>query len=97
MELIAFFPYKELEQFDDGCSGVISNAILSLRIPVYAFYAYLFYGEVLRPMQFVGGSIVVIAILIVAGVKMAKYFWMRKKRKEEEVEKTPLTKKEIND
>ena len=47
-------------------------------------------------MQFVGGSIVVIAILIVVGVKMAKYFWMRKER-EEEVERIPLTKKEIND
>ena len=92
-----FIPHQELEHFDSGCAGVISNAIGPLGIPVSAGYAYLFYGETMRPMQLVGGAIVFFAIFIVAAVKMAKYLWGRQERKVEDVETIPLTKGEMDD
>ena len=62
----------EFEAYVRGCAGVLANIFNAFYIPMTNFYAFIFFGEVLRPIGFLGGALVVIAIFVVTGARMMR-------------------------
>ena len=62
----------EFEKYNEGSAGVIGNIMNTSCIPLTAIFAFIFYGEVMKPIEFIGSAIVCVAILIVTGGKAKK-------------------------
>ena len=55
-----------------------------------------FIGQVLKPMELLGGVFVFLAILIVVGVRARRYYQNKRKRRDDYLETTLLTSKDID-
>ena len=68
------FGCQELEEYTEGSAGIIGNLINTAYIPISALYAYVFFDELLMPLDYFGALLIGFAILVIAGVKMIKLF-----------------------
>ena len=88
-QMVQVLASQELEGFDEGCAGIIGNMINILDIPCNAIYAYLFFGEVMEPLEYAGGAIICLAIFIVTAAKAKRHF-NGKNEKEKDLKETSL-------
>ena len=88
---------QELEGFDVGCAGIIGNLINILDIPCNAIYAYLFFSEVMEPLEYAGGAIICFAILITTASKAKRHIDGEKVVDEQSMKEISPTGNEISD
>ena len=66
------FGCHELEDYAPGCAGIVGNLIHACQVPLTAFYAFLFYGEIMTPLNMVGAALVTLSIVTIAIAKMVR-------------------------
>merc|ERR1712228_609060 len=89
----SIFGCQELEMFGAGCAGVLGNVLNAVYIAVLALYAFLFFGEIMTPLEIIGASLVSGAVLGATAIKA----WRRKKSMGEKTEEEEEIKKDEND
>ena len=66
---------QELEAFGAGCAGILGNVLNAVYIVILALFAFLFFGEIMTPVEIGGAALIGGAVLAITAIKA----WRRKK------------------
>ena len=69
---------QEMEAYDTGSAGIVGNVFNTSSVPLTTIFAYLYFDDVMSPMEFIGSTLICLAILIVTGGKAIRHVYDRK-------------------